>query len=245
MDNWIELKNLDFSYGSQRVLNGLSVSVPQSHRVVALVGSSGVGKSTLLSLIAGFLQPQRGEIKLFDKVLDESSRTPVVFQDHNLFPWKTVYGNVEFGLKAKGIRSSERRERVQHLMDKMGLGDKLELYPRDLSGGMKQRVGLARALAVEPDCILMDEPFSAIDHGTRAQIIAYFLESLEQFDANAVLVTHDMREAVSVASCVLKLAAPETLKKTEFEPVPWHELRNRDAEIQARIDKLGEASEIS
>jgi len=132
-----------------------------------------------------------------------SAARPVVFQEHNLFPWKTVLGNVEFGLKSRGMAKTERLVQAREFLNMMHLEDVEHHFPRTLSGGMRQRVGLARALAVNPSCILMDEPFNALDQETKGSVREYFRRTLAKTNLCAVLVTHDIQEAVLLGDLVL------------------------------------------
>ena len=239
----ITAENLHFGFPAQAVFEGVSFRIPEQHAIVAVVGNSGIGKSTLLGLLAGFHSPSEGVVRVCgEPVGGPSPERPVVFQDHNLFPWKTVRGNIEFGLKARGMPVAERRRRSQALMEKMHLDDRAEAYPDELSGGMQQRVGLARCLAVEPRCILMDEPFSAIDFQTRGRIIDHFRTYLQQFGARAVLVTHDIREAVGMASCVVVIRGSQSIEVLPFDPPHTHApltdqaLEDRESRVKQAFD---------
>ncbi len=233
---WLEIQNLSFDYEDQPVFLNASLTIAEGHRIVAFVGESGVGKSTLLSLIAGFHEPASGEIHIMGQPANSSSVCrPVVFQEHNLFPWSTVSENIEFGLRARGYSKTRRREKARQVSRQLNLEGKLGSYPKDLSGGMKQRVGLARALAIDPDCILMDEPFSAIDFKTKGQVIEYFLESITNSSTYAVLVTHDLYEAASMASCVVCLVDKGTFRIVEFPASAGIHSRPEDPVIKERV----------
>jgi NitT/TauT family transport system ATP-binding protein len=136
-------------------------------------------------------------------VLGASARRPVVFQDHNLFPWKTVAENIEIGLKARAIPKAARREQVQRIIDEFDLGGSECKYPHELSGGMQQRVGLARAMVVAPDCLIMDEPFGSLDEHTKLSVREYFAGVVASRCMNAVHVTHDIDEAVRMCTRVV------------------------------------------
>jgi len=170
---------------------------------VSLLGPSGCGKSTLVGAIGGFTPLTNGRI-LVDK---EEIKKPgpdrgVVFQQHTLFPWKTVIGNVEFGLKMRGIPKKQRNETAREILAHVGLEDFLRHYPDQLSGGMQQRVSLARVLVNRPRILLMDEPFSALDAQTRLQVQGMLLNLWREFRMTVVFVTHDIDEAVYLSDRV-------------------------------------------
>src|SRR6266851_5427271 len=163
----LELKQVSKSYphakGNLRVLDEMSFSVERGE-FIAIVGPSGCGKSTLLRIINGIVPATSGQVLYSGQQVDGiNPECALVFQSFALLPWLTVKANIELGLEARGIAPDEREKRASVYIDKVGLDGFEEAYPRELSGGMKQRVGLARALAVEPKLLLMDEPFSALD----------------------------------------------------------------------------------
>lgn len=177
--------------------------------IVALLGKSGSGKSTLLRIVAGLIQPSAGAAMLRDEVITAPNRnTAMVFQTFALLPWLTVRQNVELGLRAQGISDPERGERARRAIDMIGLDGFDNAYPKELSGGMRQRVGFARALVVQPEVLLMDEPFSALDvltaENLRGELIR--LWSQPEFPTKAILlVTHNIEEAVQLADRILVL----------------------------------------
>ncbi|WP_336204171.1 ABC transporter ATP-binding protein [Nonomuraea sp. LPB2021202275-12-8] len=164
---------------------------------LTLVGPSGCGKSTLLDLIGGLTEPSGGEI-LIDgmPVSGPGLDRGVVFQQYALFPWRTARANVEFGLEAKGVPRAERAERARHHLDLVGLGGFEERYPHELSGGMRQRVAIARSLAFDPDVLLMDEPFAALDAQPRESLQEELLRIWEKTGKTVVFITHGIDEAV-------------------------------------------------
>ncbi|MBE2319489.1 ABC transporter ATP-binding protein [Solirubrobacter sp. CPCC 204708] len=189
------------------VLEGISFGVAEGS-FVAICGPSGCGKSTLLRLIHGLQQPDAGEIRVRgERVTAPSLDRGMVFQHHNLMPWRTVIRNVELGLEAQKLSKAEARSRAERWLDKVGLSDFASYYPAQLSGGMQQRVGLARALAIDPAILLMDEPFGALDAQTRVLL----QEELERiWEANAktvVFITHDIEEALFLADRVIVMSA--------------------------------------
>jgi NitT/TauT family transport system ATP-binding protein len=179
-----------FSDVSLRIANG---------EIVCLVGPSGCGKTTLLNIIAGFIRPSGGSVELDGQpVHGPGHDRVVVFQDvHNsLFPWMTVDENVEFGLKVLGLARDERWRRAGRFLDLVGLGDQGKKFPDELSGGMKQRVQLARALVLEPMVLLMDEPFGALDAQTRRTMQSELLRIWGETRTTMLFITHDILEAV-------------------------------------------------
>jgi NitT/TauT family transport system ATP-binding protein len=180
----------------------------QEGSFVAICGPSGCGKSTLLRLIHGLQRADSGEIRVRgERVLAPSLDRGMVFQHHNLMPWRTVVRNVELGLEALGIGGKERRERAMTWLAKVGLEDFATYYPAQLSGGMQQRVGLARALAIGPELLLMDEPFGALDAQTRV-LLQEELERIWEADAKTVVfITHDIEEALFLSDRVLVMSA--------------------------------------
>jgi NitT/TauT family transport system ATP-binding protein len=177
-------------------LDGITFDV-HSGEFVVLVGPSGCGKSTLLDLLAGLVQPSSGEI-LVDgaPVTGPGLDRGIVFQQYALLPWRTAQANVEFGLEAKGVARRERPDRARHFLDLVGLSGFGDRYPHELSGGMKQRVAIARSLAFDPDVLLMDEPFAALDAQTREGLQDELLRIWEQTGKTVVFITHGIEEAV-------------------------------------------------
>jgi len=188
-------------------LDSVSLEV-KNQEFVALLGPSGCGKSTLLYLIGGFMPIESGTIRVGGKLVTEPGPDRgVVFQHFALFPWKTVLGNVLYGLEHLGVPKDEARERAQRFIDMVHLTGFEDSYPNQLSGGMKQRAAIARTLAVDPDILLMDEPFGALDAQTRG-IMQEELLSIWQHSRKTVLfVTHDVREAVYLAERVVMMTA--------------------------------------
>ena len=177
--------------------------------VLALVGPSGCGKSTLLHLIAGLDRPSQGRITLDGReVIGPGRERVIAFQKPVLYPWLDVSGNVSFGLKIDGqLQKSEQRERVKRALEITGLRGFERHRPYELSGGMQQRVAMARALVVEPRILLLDEPFGALDALTRSQMQAFLLEVLTRVRTTAMLVTHDIDEAILLSDKVLVMTA--------------------------------------
>ncbi|MCU1346192.1 MAG: transporter ATP-binding protein [Acidimicrobiia bacterium] len=173
---------------------------------VSIVGPSGCGKSTLIRVVAGLLSPTRGEMVI---ALDGRSPAPIatVFQDFGIFPWKTVEGNVCFGLSAAGVGKAEARDRARSWLSRLGLLDFADAYPGTLSGGMRQRVAIARALAVEPEILLMDEPFAALDAQLREMLQEELLAISQASERTVLFVTHSLEEALVLGDRVLVMTA--------------------------------------
>ncbi|OFY27935.1 MAG: hypothetical protein A2275_18830 [Bacteroidetes bacterium RIFOXYA12_FULL_35_11] len=188
------------------ILNDISLKI-NSGSFVSILGPSGCGKSTLLNIIAGFISPSKGEIKFngFPVTAPNPNRV-VIFQDYGLFDWKTVQGNIEFGLIAKNIPKTERKEITQYYIDLVHLKGSENKYPHELSGGMKQRAAIARALAIEPECLLMDEPFGALDSQTRNILQDEILDIWKKTKNTIVSITHNVDEAVYLSDRIIVLS---------------------------------------
>ena len=216
MTKSIDLDSISKTYGtgdgSLRVLDHIDFTVERNELVV-IVGPSGCGKSTLLKMVDGLVAPTTGQVTIDGEVVT-GSRPDVgmVFQDFNLLPWRTVQGNVSFGLDVQGVGSADTQQRAQEWIEKVGLEGFEESYPHELSGGMQQRVGLARALAIDPDILLMDEPFGALDAQTKDQMQTELLNLLADANKTVVFITHDIREAILIADRVLVMSTkPATI----------------------------------
>lgn len=180
-------------------------------RVTAVIGPSGCGKSTLLQIVRGLLAPSAGRIRFVDAQSGGAAATKprmaTVWQNFNLFPWRTVVENVGFGLEVGGMQRSERVERSRRSLTQVDLAGFENKYPRQLSGGMRQRVGLARALVMEPEVLLLDEPFGALDAQTRLILQEQLARLVEKSGTTAVLVTHSIEEAILLADTILVMTA--------------------------------------
>src|SRR5580698_7224397 len=191
------------------VLDGVHLELREGE-IVALLGRSGSGKSTLLRIVAGLLAPTAGEVRWRGRKIEGPTEgVAMVFQSFALFPWLTVQENVELGLEARGVARAEREKRAEEAIDLIGLGGFESAYPKELSGGMRQRVGLARALVVHPDLLLMDEPFSALDVLTaetlRTDLIDLWTD--RKLPVKSILmVTHNIEEAVLMCDRILVFA---------------------------------------
>jgi len=197
-----------------------------------LLGPSGCGKSTLLRMIAGLDHPDSGEIRVNGKLVDAPGRDRgMVFQKYTSFPWLTVSDNIAYGMKINGVPAGEREKTVQHLVEAVGLKGFEKVYPETLSGGMQQRVAIARTLAVRPEVILMDEPFGALDAQTRTDMQHLLLRIWDETACTVLFVTHDVEEAIYLADRIFILSArPGTI--VEDVPVPFG--RPREPAVKQR-----------
>lgn len=210
---------------------------------LTLVGPSGCGKSTLLDLLGGLSMPTRGRILIDgEKITGPGLDRGIVFQQYALFPWKTARGNIEFGLEAKGVPKHERRERAEHFLALVGLSHFADRYPHELSGGMKQRVAIARSLAFNPDVLLMDEPFAALDAQTRESLQSELLRIWEKTKKTIIFITHGIDEAVYLGERVVVLTpGPGTVKTIVDIPL---KSRLEDADIRSHPDFVKARHEV-
>lgn len=188
------------------VLDNLSLEVrdEEAGKFVVLLGPSGCGKSTILNLISGVLSPDAGKVRVADlKGAGQDHKSATVPQAYTCFPWLTALENVEFGLIVQGKPKAERRAIAAEYLEKVGLGDRQNAYPKQMSGGMQQRVAIARTLAIKPAIVLMDEPFGALDAQTRAEMQQMLLELWVQEGNIVVFVTHDITEALLLADRIV------------------------------------------
>ncbi|KGQ22070.1 ABC transporter ATP-binding protein [Thermus filiformis] len=258
----LEAKNLRKAFRgprgqSHQVLDGVSLALEEGE-IVALLGRSGSGKSTLLRILAGLVPPDEGEVRY--RGLPVRGPVPgvgMVFQSFALFPWLTVFENVELGLEARGVPKEERRRRVQEAIALIGLEGFESAYPKELSGGMRQRVGFARALVVEPDALFLDEAFSALDVLTaetlRNDLLDLWLEGAMPTRA-ILMVTHNIQEAVYLADRLLVLGSPGRILAERRVDLPHprdpegeafrvlveevYEVLTRRPEAEARLEKV-------
>jgi NitT/TauT family transport system ATP-binding protein len=188
-------------------LNNFTIEVAKGE-FVSIVGPSGCGKSTFLNIVLGLVKPDTGEIRLNGTpIRGPGQERAMVFQEFGLLPWRTVTANVELGLELKGVPAAQRADRATELIKLVGLAGFERHYPHELSGGMKQRVGLARALATEPEVLLMDEPFAALDAQTRDLMQAELLQIWERTQKTVIFVTHSIEEAAYLSDRVIVMTA--------------------------------------
>lgn len=234
MTNAITLTDITRSYGSTRIIAPTSIDVG-SGQFVSLLGPSGCGKSTILSMVAGLDHASTGDVTV-------DGRPAVVFQDHALLPWLTARGNIEFGLRSTrpDLSAQERREIADRHLTAVGLAHAAERRPARLSGGMQQRVGIARAFAVEPEILLLDEPFGALDALTRRDLQLELLSLWEADRRTVVMVTHDVDEAILLSDRILVMSpSPDATVIADITvdlPRPRHEV---EVPAELRRELLG------
>jgi NitT/TauT family transport system ATP-binding protein len=196
------------------VLGGVNFDA-RDGEIVSLIGESGCGKTTLLRIIQGLTKMDAGMVAIDDVLVTRPGRNRgLVFQQPNLLPWRSALANVEFGMELMNLPSAERHERAKALLELVGLGHAANQFPHQLSGGMQQRIGLARALAIDPKILLMDEPFSALDAQTREVLQAELLRIHDKTGKTTLFVTHDLDEAIYLSDRIVCMAArPGRVKK--------------------------------
>ena len=209
----------EFAKGERRVLAVDEVDLAVAHgEFTAILGPSGCGKSTLLNLVAGFERPTSGRVLVGgEEVGEPSPRRAVVFQEPALFPWLSVLGNVVFGPKTQGKPAAEYRAHAAQIIEQVGLRGFEAHYPAELSGGMRQRVGIARVLIMQPQVLLMDEPFGSLDAQTRSLMQELLLEVWERHHQSVLFITHDIEEALLLADRVCVMTARPGRIKTTIE----------------------------
>ncbi|MFC9660489.1 ABC transporter ATP-binding protein [Nocardia sp. NPDC127606] len=227
----LDLESVRISYGRKTVVHDLDLTVAAGE-ILVLVGKSGCGKSTLLRAIAGLRKPAAGVIRADeDAVTGPSADRALVFQDDALLPWRTARANIDLALRLRGVSRSDRAARSQRWLDEVGLSGYADYLPRDLSGGMRQRVQLARSLAGAPRAVLMDEPFGALDSQTRAEMQRLLVETWRAHPTTIVFVTHDLDEALLLGDRIAVLGAGSLRAVVEVpdprEPVDRSALRAR------------------
>ena len=241
-ENAVEVKNVFKNYGDVEALRDLTLQFPKG-QLTSLLGPSGCGKTTLLKIIAGLISATSGEVLVNGKpVTGPGPDRAFVFQDFALLPWATVLRNVAFGLELRGVPKPQREDTAVKYIEDVGLSGFEESYPHELSGGMRQRVGLARALSVDAQVLLMDEPFSAVDEQTRRKFQEDLLSLVQNENKTFLFVTHSIEEAVYVSDQIaILLPRPsrvsEIIRPTGFRNKDKDIIR-RDAEYLDIVDKI-------
>ncbi len=240
----LSLKNVELTYftssGETKALDNINIDI-EDGEFVSIVGPSGCGKTTILHLISGLLSPTKGEIILNS---DDKSFIGYMFQKDNLLEWRTIASNVYLGLELQGKKTKENMEYANSLLKKYNLWEFRDKHPRELSGGMRQRVALIRTLALKPSVLLLDEAFSALDYQTRLNVCDDVYGIIKKEKLSAILVTHDISEAISLSDRIIVLSPrPATVKKSitlkfEKEKTP---LEKRQSPLtQKYFDKIWE-----
>ena len=241
-DNAVTVKNVFKNYGETEALRDLSLDFPRGE-LTSLLGPSGCGKTTLLKIIAGLLPATSGEVIVNGQIVKEPGPDRAfVFQDFALLPWASVIRNVGFGLELRGVAKSERESIAAKYIGDVGLKGFENSFPHELSGGMRQRVGLARALSVDSQVLLMDEPFSAVDEQTRRKFQEDLLNLVKDENKTFIFVTHSIEEAVYVSDQIaLLLPRPsrvsEIIRPTSFKNKGADSIR-RDSEYLDIVDRI-------
>ncbi|MBA3727453.1 MAG: ABC transporter ATP-binding protein [Armatimonadetes bacterium] len=244
----IVVNDVYVALGGRDILEAVDLKV-LPHEILCLIGASGCGKTTLLNVIAGLIQPSSGSATMDDRIIiGPGPERVMVFQEDAVFPWLRVSKNVEYGLRAIGVPRAERESRARKAIDTVGLTGRENAFPRELSGGMRKRVDLARALAVEPEVVLMDEPYAALDAITKDKLQVEFVHIAEAALMTTVFVTHDLEEALFLGDRVVVMAGSrgriEEVVEVPF-PRPRETKLKRTAPFQELRGILTEAIEGS
>ncbi len=238
----VSTRNISKNYGEVEALRDLSLEFPRG-QLTSLLGPSGCGKTTLLKIIAGLLEPTSGEVEVNGQtVTGPGPDRAFVFQDFALLPWASVISNVSFGLEMRGVAKSEREAIAEKYIKDVGLAGFENSFPHELSGGMRQRVGLARALSVDSEVLLMDEPFSAVDEQTRRKFQEDLLSLVRNENKTFIFVTHSIEEAVYVSDQIaILLPRPsrvsEIIRPSSFRNKDVDNIR-RDPEYLDIVDDI-------
>ena len=242
LDSAVSVRNVSKNYGPVEALKNLSLEFPRGE-LTSLLGPSGCGKTTLLKIIGGLLEPSAGEIEINGKkVSGPGPDRAFVFQDFALLPWANVIRNVSFGLELRGVPKSEREAIAEKYIGNVGLSGVEKSYPHELSGGMRQRVGLARALSVDSQVLLLDEPFSAVDEQNRRKFQEDLLALVRNENKTFIFVTHSIEEAVYVSDQIaILLPRPsrvsEVIRPSGFREKDVENIR-RDPEYLDIVDQI-------
>ena len=225
MDRYLSIEGVHMFFGASKILSGIDLTIRKGE-FVTLIGHSGCGKSTLLNLVAGLLKPSAGVLILAEReIAGPGPDRGVVFQNHSLLPWLTCSENVY--LAVERVFSDRRRERTRAALELVGLFHAENKYPHQISGGMKQRVGIARALAMEPKVLLLDEPFGALDALTRATLQDELMRIVARTGSTVLMVTHDVDEAVLLSDRVVMMTNGPAARIGEVLPVNLPRPRER------------------
>lgn len=241
--SFLAINHISHTYFTKKTmttaLEDISLSIEEGE-FISFLGPSGCGKTTLLSIIAGLLKPTEGDIQIDGKNTNET--TPSIgymLQQDYLFPWKTIEENILLGLKIMNKNSESMRKNAINLLHEIGLHDVLKLYPRQLSGGMRQRVALVRTLATNPKILLLDEPFSALDYQTKLKLEDLVFKILKEYQKTALLVTHDIGEAIAMSDRIYLLSAnPGKIAKVFEVPDELRKIKPFDVRSKSSYSTL-------
>jgi len=236
--NFLKIKDVRHTYftksSATTALSNISLDIEEGE-FISFLGPSGCGKTTLLSIIAGLVKPTEGIVTLEGKLIDtKKNDIGYMLQQDYLFPWKTIEENILLGLKISKQLDAKKKQQTLQLLTRMGLTGVEKQYPRQLSGGMRQRVALVRTLATEPKLLMLDEPFSALDFQTKLHLEDHVSQTLKSFHKTAILVTHDIGEAIAMSDRIfLFTACPGQIYKTfiipeELRKLPPFQARNHE-----------------
>lgn len=202
----LELQNISLSYGEMHALNNISLTI-NSGEICSILGPSGCGKTSMLNILAGNIKHYKGKVTLNGLAIDNKQKCiGFISQDYGLLPWKTVYKNVILPFQIKRLNIESRAEKIENVINKLGIDDIKKRYPISLSGGQKQRVAIAGAFVIEPDLLLMDEPFSALDQVTKESTQELFFDVWNETKPTTVFVTHSIEEAVFMGQKIVILS---------------------------------------
>ena len=236
----IEVKNLEFAYQKEKVLHNINLDVKKGESL-AVIGPSGCGKTTLLYLLAGLEEADQGFIKIKSELISGiRENTGLILQDYGLFPWKTVYHNLALGLKIRGTAKNKIAKKVELVLKRLKISKFKNKYPAELSGGQKQRVAVGRTLVLEPDLLLMDEPFSALDALSREEMQNLILEIHSRDNFSFVMVTHDISEAAFLGHKIAVIKAGKIVEILSNPHFGQQDLREKEEffELQKKLRKL-------
>jgi len=236
----IEVNNLNFAYDKEKVLKNINLKLKKGESL-AVIGPSGCGKTTLLYLLAGLEEIKEGEIKISSKeIKGVRNNTAVILQDYGLFPWKTVYQNLALGLKIREFNNKEVEKTVNSALKRLNIFDLKDSYPAELSGGEKQRVAVGRSLVINPDLLLMDEPFSALDALTREKMQNLILDIHKRDDFSFIIVTHDITEAAFLGHKIAVMKEGKIIEVLKNPHFGEKDLREKEEffKLQKRLRQL-------
>ncbi len=241
--NFLTINNIHHTYFTKNsattALENISISIKEGE-FVSLLGPSGCGKTTLLSIIAGLIKPTQGSVKIEDvPVTQVPSSIGYMLQEDYLFPWRTIEENILVGLEITKSLTTEKKNKALALLAEIGLSGVEKSYPKQLSGGMRQRAALVRTLATNPKILLLDEPFSALDYQTKLKLEDLVSQTLKEYGKTAILVTHDIGEAIAMSDRIFLLSPnPGKLAKTFEVPKELRELIPFDARQHPKYNSL-------